>query len=78
VSGLGADRTFQVALLLPAEGTSLVKAAQATVTVSIAPLTGKPCVPRRRADGWRIELATKPLPHPMAGQRDDGERTASG
>jgi YbbR domain-containing protein len=40
VSGLGADTTFQVALLLPAEGTSLVKAAQATVTVSVAPLTG--------------------------------------
>src|SRR5439155_83160 len=33
VSGLGADKTFQVALLLPGEGTSLVKAAQATVTV---------------------------------------------
>lgn len=40
VSGLGADRTFLVALLLPAEGTSLVKAAQASVTVSVAPLTG--------------------------------------
>src|SRR5712692_1243513 len=40
VSGLGADRTFQVALLLPAEGTSLVKAAQATVTISVAPLAG--------------------------------------
>jgi len=40
VSGLGADRTFQVALLLPAEGTSLVKAAQATVTISVAPLVG--------------------------------------
>jgi YbbR domain-containing protein len=40
VSGLSADRTFQVALLLPADGTSLVKAAQATVTVSVAPLTG--------------------------------------
>jgi YbbR domain-containing protein len=40
VSGLGADRTFQVALLLPAEGTSLVKAAQATVTVSVVPLLG--------------------------------------
>ena len=34
VSGLSADRTFQVALLLPADGTSLVKAAQATVTVA--------------------------------------------
>jgi YbbR domain-containing protein len=45
VSGLGADRTFQVALLLPAEGTSLVKAAQATVTVSIAPLTGSRSFP---------------------------------
>jgi YbbR domain-containing protein len=40
VSGLTSDRTFQVALLLPAEGTSLVKAAQANVTVSVAPLTG--------------------------------------
>src|SRR5881296_2536630 len=40
VTGLGADRTFQVALLLPAEGTSLVKAAQATVTISVAPLAG--------------------------------------
>ena len=40
VSGLGANQTFQVALLLPAEGTSLVKASQATVTVSVAPLSG--------------------------------------
>jgi YbbR domain-containing protein len=40
VSGLNADRTFQIALLLPAEGTSLVRAAQATVTVSVAPLSG--------------------------------------
>jgi YbbR domain-containing protein len=40
VTGLGADTTFQVTLLLPAEGTSLVKAAQATVTISVAPLTG--------------------------------------
>src|SRR2546428_6442611 len=40
VTGLGADRTFQVTLLLPAEGTSLVKATQATVTISVAPLTG--------------------------------------
>ena len=45
VSGLGADKTFQVALLLPAEGTSLVKAAQATVTVSVAPLTGSRAFP---------------------------------
>jgi YbbR domain-containing protein len=40
VGGLSADRTFQVALLLPAEGTSLLRAAQATVTVSVAPLSG--------------------------------------
>src|SRR5882762_5191693 len=40
VTGLGADKTFQVELLLPAEGTSLVKATQATVTISVAPLTG--------------------------------------
>ena len=45
VSGLGADKTFQVALLLPAEGTSLVKAAQATVTVSVTPLTGSRSFP---------------------------------
>jgi YbbR domain-containing protein len=45
VSGLGADTTFQVTLLLPAEGTSLVKAAQATVTVSVAPLTGSRSFP---------------------------------
>jgi YbbR domain-containing protein len=45
VSGLGADRTFQVALLLPAEGTSLLKAAQASVTVSVAPLTGSRSFP---------------------------------
>ncbi len=45
VSGLGADKTFQVALLLPGEGTSLVKAAQATVTVSILPLTGSRSFP---------------------------------
>src|SRR2546427_1072239 len=45
VTGLGAGTTFQVALLLPAEGTSLVKAAQATVTVSIAPLTGSRAFP---------------------------------
>jgi YbbR domain-containing protein len=40
VSGLGSDKTFQVALQLPADGTSLIKAAQATVTVSVAPLSG--------------------------------------
>ena len=45
VSGLGADRTFQVALLLPADGITIVKAAQATVTVSIAPLTGSRSFP---------------------------------
>jgi len=45
VSGLGADRTFLVALLLPADGISIVKAAQATVTVSIAPLTGSRSFP---------------------------------
>jgi YbbR domain-containing protein len=45
LSGLGADTTFQVALQLPAEGTTLVKAAQATVTFSIAPLTGSRAFP---------------------------------
>ncbi|MDQ2911893.1 MAG: CdaR family protein [Chloroflexota bacterium] len=45
VSGLGADRTFQVTLLLPADGTSLVKAAQATVTISVAPLAGSRAFP---------------------------------
>ena len=45
MTGLGAGTTFQVALLLPAEGTSLIKAAQATVTVSIAPLTGSRAFP---------------------------------
>jgi YbbR domain-containing protein len=45
VSGLSADRTFQVALVLPADGTSIVKAAQATVTVSVAPLTGSRAFP---------------------------------
>lgn len=45
VSGLGADRSFLVALLLPAEGTSLVKAAEATVTVSVAPLIGSRSFP---------------------------------
>jgi len=45
VSGLGADKTFQVALLLPADGTTIVKAAQATVTVSVAPLLGSRAFP---------------------------------
>ena len=45
VSGLSADRTFQVALVLPADGTSIVKAAQATVTVSVAALTGSRAFP---------------------------------
>ncbi|TMF65062.1 MAG: hypothetical protein E6I14_02465 [Chloroflexi bacterium] len=45
LSGLGADKTFQVALLLPAEGTTLVKATQATVTLSIAPLIGSRAFP---------------------------------
>ena len=45
VSGLAADNTFQVALLLPAEGTSLVKVSQATVTVSVAPLIGSRSFP---------------------------------
>ena len=45
VSGLGSDKTFQVGLLLPAEGTSLVKATAATVTVSVAPLTGSRSFP---------------------------------
>jgi YbbR domain-containing protein len=40
VSGLTEDRTFQVALLLPAPGTSLIKAAQASVIVSVTPLVG--------------------------------------
>jgi YbbR domain-containing protein len=40
VSGLALDRTFQVALVLPAEGTSLIKATQVTVVVSVAPLSG--------------------------------------
>jgi len=40
VSGLTGNRTFQVALLLPAEGTSLIKASQAAVTVSVSPLLG--------------------------------------
>lgn len=40
VSGLGADATFQVALQVPADGTSLMKAARATVTVSVSPLAG--------------------------------------
>jgi YbbR domain-containing protein len=45
VTGLGSDKTFQVALQLPVDGTSLIKAAQATVTVSIAPLTGSRAFP---------------------------------
>ena len=45
VSGLGADKTFQVPLLLPAEGTSLVKASEATVTVSVVPLLGSRAFP---------------------------------
>jgi YbbR domain-containing protein len=40
VGGLTEDRTFQVALQLPAPGTSLIGAAQATVVVSVAPLSG--------------------------------------
>jgi YbbR domain-containing protein len=40
VTRLAADRTVIVALLPPAEGTSLVKATQATVTISVAPLLG--------------------------------------
>jgi YbbR domain-containing protein len=40
VSGLSADRNFQVLLVLPAERTSLIKATQATVTVSVSPLAG--------------------------------------
>src|SRR5439155_27139526 len=43
--GVGADKAFQVALLLPAEGTTLVKATQATVTFSIAPLIGSRAFP---------------------------------
>ena len=35
----------QVALLLPAQGTSLIKAAQATVTVSVSPLAGSRAFP---------------------------------
>jgi YbbR domain-containing protein len=45
VTGLGADKTFQVELQLPAEGTSLIKSAQATVTVSVAPLAGSRAFP---------------------------------
>jgi YbbR domain-containing protein len=45
VSGLGADTTFQVELQLPAEGTSIIKAAQATVTVFVAPLAGSRAFP---------------------------------
>jgi YbbR domain-containing protein len=40
IGGLTDSRTYQVGLLLPAEGTSLLRAAQATVTVTVAPLTG--------------------------------------
>jgi YbbR domain-containing protein len=40
ISGLTDSRIYQVGLLLPAEGTSLLRAAQATVTISVAPLTG--------------------------------------
>jgi YbbR domain-containing protein len=40
VTGLTGDKTFQVALLLPAEGTTLMKAAQAAVTVQVSPLAG--------------------------------------
>jgi YbbR domain-containing protein len=45
VSGLGSDKTFQVELQLPVEGTSLIKAAQATVTVTVAPLSGSRAFP---------------------------------
>lgn len=45
VSGLGADKTFQVGLVLPADGTSLVKVSQATVTVSVVPLLGTRAFP---------------------------------
>jgi YbbR domain-containing protein len=40
ITGLSADRTVTVALVLPSEDTSFVKATQATVTISVAPLTG--------------------------------------
>lgn len=40
ISGLTDNRTALVGLVLPAEGTSLLKAAQATVTVTVVPLTG--------------------------------------
>jgi YbbR domain-containing protein len=40
VTGLTEDRTFRVALLLPAPETSLIRAAQATVAISVAPLSG--------------------------------------
>ena len=45
ISGLTEDRTYQVGLLLPAQGTTLIKAAQATVTVSVAALTGTRAFP---------------------------------
>lgn len=40
VGGLTEDRTFQVALQLPGPGTSLLRATQATVVVSVVPVTG--------------------------------------
>ena len=40
ISGLTDARTYQVGLLLPAVGTSLLRAAQVTVTVTVVPLTG--------------------------------------
>ena len=40
ITGLTADRTVAVALVLTGEDTSFVKATQATVTISVAPLTG--------------------------------------
>jgi YbbR domain-containing protein len=40
LNGLAGDRTFQVALVLPAPDTSLLKVAQATVTISVAVSTG--------------------------------------
>jgi YbbR domain-containing protein len=45
ISGLTEERTYQVGLLLPAQGTTLIKAAQATVTVSVAALTGTRAFP---------------------------------
>ena len=40
ISGLTDGRTYQAGLLLPAEGTSLLKSVQATVTVTVVTLTG--------------------------------------